>query len=84
MRPFAPCFASAGDGQPVYVRDSLLIDMTADDKTRRETGFTLSDQIGKVFIVVGKDLRKCLVCEQLFSRRASAEHAKRVCYPARS
>jgi hypothetical protein len=29
-------------------------------------------------------LRKCLVCEQLFSRRASAEHAKRVCYPARS
>jgi hypothetical protein len=57
--------------------------MTADEKAQRETGSTRSDQIGKVFIVVGQDVRKCLICEQLFTRRASAEHAKMVCYPAR-
>jgi hypothetical protein len=74
---------SGGDGQPVYVRDSLLIDMTVDHKTRRDTGSTRSDQIGKVFVVIGQDVRKCLVCEQLFTRRASAEHANVVCYHAR-
>jgi len=68
----------------VYLRDSLLIDMTADETTRRDVGFTRSDQIGKVFLVVGQDVRKCLVCEQLFTRQASAEHAKVVCDPARS
>lgn len=60
-----------------YVRDSL--DMTADEQTRRETGSTRSDQIGKVFIVVGPDVRRCLICEQFFTRRASAEHADVIC-----
>jgi hypothetical protein len=64
----------------VYVRDSLLIDMTADEKTRRETGCSHSDRIGKVFIVVGQGVRKCLVCEQLFTRRAASEHAKADCH----
>ena len=68
----------------VYLRDSLLIDMAADEKTRRDVGFIHTDQIGKVFAVIGQDVRRCLVCEQPFTRRASAEHAKMVCYPARS
>ena len=68
----------------VYFRDSLLIDMTADEQTRRETGFTRSDQIGKVFIVVGRDVRKCLICEGTFTRHGAAEHANAACYPARS
>jgi hypothetical protein len=75
------CFSA---GQPAYLCDSLLIDMTADETTRRGAGFTRSDQIGKVFLVVGQDVRKCLVCEQQFTRQAFAEHAKRACYPARS
>ena len=66
----------------IYVRDSFMIDMTADGKTRRETGSTRTDQIGKVFIVVGQNVRRCLICEQVFTRRASAEHAKLACYPA--
>jgi hypothetical protein len=57
----------------------LLIDMTPDDKNRRETDSMRTDQIGKAFFVVGQDVRKCLVCEQLFTRRASAEHAKVAC-----
>ena len=67
----------------VYVRDSLLIDMNADEHTRRETGSPRSDRVGKVFIVVGQDVRKCLICEQPFTRRAASEHAKVACYPAR-
>jgi hypothetical protein len=57
----------------------LPLDMTADEKTRRDGGSTRTDQIGKVFIVVGQDVRRCLVCEQLFTRRASAEHATVPC-----
>jgi hypothetical protein len=63
----------------VYLRDSSLIDMTADEKTRRETGSARSDQIGKVFLVVGQDVRRCLICEQLFTRRAASEHATVPC-----
>ena len=58
--------------------------MTADDKTRLGASFTRSDQIGKVFVVLSQDMRQCLICERVFTRRASAEHAKTICYPARS
>jgi hypothetical protein len=64
----------------LYLRDSL-IDMTADEQTRRETRSPGSDRIGKVFIVVGRDVRKCLICDQLFSRRAASDHAKAACQP---
>ena len=67
----------------LYLRDSLLIDMTTDEQTRLDTDSTHTDQIGKVFLVVGLDVRRCLVCEQFFTRRASAEHAKVVCFPPR-
>jgi hypothetical protein len=56
--------------------------MTADEKTARDTGSTRTDQVSKVFLVVGQRVRQCLVCEELFTRRASAEHAKVICYPA--
>lgn len=65
----------------LYLRDPLLIDMSADKKTRRGADSTRTDQIGKVFLVVGQDVRRCLVCEQFFTRRTSAEHAKVVCSP---
>jgi hypothetical protein len=54
----------------LYLRDPLLIDMNADEQARRETDSVRTDQIGKVFIVVGQDVRKCLICEQLFTRRS--------------
>lgn len=65
----------------LYVRDSLLIRMNADEQTRRETGSPRSDRVGKVFIVVSRDVRKCLICEQLFTRQAASEHAKAACHP---
>jgi hypothetical protein len=34
-----------------------------------------------VFVVVGQRVRKCLVCEELFTRRAASEHAAVPCMP---
>ena len=34
----------------------------------------MTDQTGKVFIALGQDVRQCLVCEGLFTRRAAFEH----------
>ncbi|HEV2397463.1 MAG TPA: hypothetical protein VGS27_11020 [Candidatus Sulfotelmatobacter sp.] len=39
------------------------------------------EKVAKVFIVVGEDTRKCLVCDQLFTRQESFEHSKVTCYP---
>jgi hypothetical protein len=58
------------------------LDMTAGEKTQRGAGSMRTDQIGKAFIVVGQDVRQCLICEGVFTRQASAEHAKLACYPA--
>jgi hypothetical protein len=58
--------------------------MAAEKTTRLGTDSTRTDQMGKVFAVVGQDVRKCLVCEQFFSRRSSAKHANVPCYPAHS
>ena len=40
-----------------------------------------SDVIGKVFFAVGRDVRQCLVCGELFTRNAAAKHAEVDCYP---
>jgi hypothetical protein len=53
--------------------------MTADEKTQRDAGFIHTERIGKVFVAVGKGVRQCLACEQLFTRRAASEHAKVAC-----
>ena len=55
--------------------------MTADEKTRRDKGSVVTDQVGKVFAVVGQRERRCLVCEELFTRRAASEHATVPCMP---
>lgn len=42
------------------------------------------EQYAKVFMACGEgaQLRKCLICEQVFSRRDSFEHSKCPCHPA--
>ena len=54
--------------------------MTADKTTQRDSDSTRTDQIGKVFFVVGQDLRKCLICEGAFTRQAAAEHVRTLCH----
>ena len=55
--------------------------MAADDKYERGAAYTPTDQVGKVFIVIGQRVRRCLVCEELFTRRAASEHATVPCMP---
>jgi hypothetical protein len=31
--------------------------------------------VGKVFAVVGPDMRQCLICDAIFTRQGAAEHA---------
>ena len=56
-------------------------DMAANDRNERGAGSACTDQVGKVFVVVGQRVRKCLVCEQFFTRRAASEHATVPCMP---
>ena len=56
-------------------------DMAADDKNERGAACARTDQVGKVFVVVGQRVRKCLVCEELFTRRSASEHATVPCMP---
>jgi len=55
--------------------------MAANDKNERGAACASTDQVGKVFVVVGQRVRKCLVCEELFTRRAASEHAAVPCVP---
>ena len=42
------------------------------------------ESYAKVFICLGQDLRKCLICERVFSRQESFEHSKFPCQPPAS
>jgi len=55
--------------------------MAADDKNERGVAGACADQVGKVFVVVGQRVRRCLVCEELFTRRSASEHATVPCMP---
>jgi len=37
--------------------------------------------VGKIFVVVGS-MRRCLICDGVFSRGKAADHAVFPCYPA--
>ena len=55
--------------------------MTQDSKQTHHEVDAHPDLVGKVFKVVSQDMRKCLVCDQVFTRKAACEHADTVCYP---
>jgi hypothetical protein len=54
--------------------------MTTIQAIRPGPSSTRSEQIGKVFEVVGHNKRRCLVCEQIFSSLAAAAHSELVCF----
>ena len=56
--------------------------MIADREGKRGEGVA-DDRIGKVFMMLSHDTRKCLVCEQVFTREVSRDHAKVACYPTK-
>lgn len=40
------------------------------------------DQVGKVFCVVGQNIRRCLICEKLFTCQTAGAHAETGCRPS--
>jgi hypothetical protein len=56
--------------------------MTTNDQISRVAAVASADRIGKVFAVLSKHMRLCLICEVAFTRQASREHAKVTCRPA--
>lgn len=38
------------------------------------------DRVGKVFCVVGQNIRRCLICEKLFACQTAAAHAETACH----
>ena len=37
--------------------------------------------IGKIFVALSQDKRRCLICDGVFTKQGAAEHAHVVCYP---
>ena len=40
-----------------------------------------TEAVGKVFVVEG-NMRRCLICERIFTPREAAAHAQAVCRPS--
>jgi hypothetical protein len=85
------CSLQARRREPVYascgrLRSTLTIHYyrpaLETDKTERGTGSIRTDRGGKVFAVLSKGMRLCLICEGAFTRQASREHAEVSCRPA--
>jgi hypothetical protein len=54
--------------------------MTTNDQCSRGAAST-KGRIGKVFIVVGQDVHRCLVCEGVFTQLVFSEHSTVFCIP---
>ena len=39
------------------------------------------DQVGKVFIMLTRSTRLCLICEGVFTSQAACEHSGTMCHP---
>lgn len=48
---------------------------------KKTAEYAPTDKTGKVFMMVAHGMRRCLVCEEWFSREGSREHNGVVCYP---
>lgn len=55
-----------------------MIPTSADERIKAGAD---DDRVGKVFMALADDMRRCLICERVFSRRDSFEHTKFPCHP---
>jgi hypothetical protein len=54
--------------------------MTINDQTSRGAENTSTDRVGKMFVALDQGMRKCLICDCVFTPQGAAEHASMVCY----
>jgi hypothetical protein len=55
---------------------------TTDLEEIRGRALTNGDQIGKVFIAIGDNVRRCLICNRMFTRQNAAQHSFEICCPS--
>src|SRR5439155_10237246 len=60
---------------------SQSVNSHVSDSNQIKSPHVHDDQIGKPFLVVDQNTRRCLVCDELLTRRQAPEHAKVICYP---
>ena len=53
----------------------------ADIQQNRRSVLASDDRIGKPFLVMAGNIRKCIVCEERFTRQEASNHARVVCQP---
>jgi len=55
------------------------------DRTdKRCTAVAHDEHVAKIFVVVGENARRCLACDQLFTKQESFHHSQVPCYPPAS
>jgi hypothetical protein len=59
-----------------------VLNTITDDLNIGDANPSRTDRLGKVFLVLNKVERQCLVCEKVFKQQQAAEHSKVWCYPA--
>lgn len=58
--------------------------MTSNDQGSRHEAITIADVVGKVFVAVSNNLRRCLICDGVFTTQSAASHVGTVCQPSES
>jgi hypothetical protein len=57
-----------------------MVNIASDPEDTRRAPSS-ADHVGKVFIALGHGMRRCLICNDVFTLHGAARHAEVVCYP---
>ena len=61
--------------------DGIVSKLMAESNPKVDTVAVSNDLIGKPFLVMADQLRKCMVCGEVFSRQEAFRHSRVICYP---
>ena len=56
--------------------------MTTGAKTVAMQRSRNDEVIGKIFVALSQDMRRCLICDGVFTTQAAAAHAGTICCPS--
>lgn len=65
-----PCTAEGLRAAPNSVKEGMRVNMTLRFSPQQAAG---------VFVVLAKDMRKCLICDDMLTRRSAVQHASTFC-----
>jgi hypothetical protein len=56
--------------------------MITNDQSSFKAAVNRPDHVGKLFLALGHGMRRCVVCDDLFTAKQAAEHANVPCFPS--